>query len=323
MRLNQGPKKITERLALIAASLGLFAMAVLLAGCPSKNTSPAAPNQPAPTNTYTVVPSATPTDTATKTSTATSTDTATLTGTPTPSATITNSGTPTLTLTSTDTTTPTPTATNSLTATITNTYTLTPTPSSTDTPTQTATFTITSTSTPTVTSTVTTCTAPVQYGETTATETDGSSGYVMFCEPVTLTSPIYVNSMAVDLAGTATQMRVGIYTNTVVPSGYYAGRNFPGNLITVSNQQALTAGWITVPVAAAYLTADVSGTIYWMAWGGTDSTSGYSAYTNGNSIWSLSVYNGTAYVSPNFPATCDINDAGGGFDTTLAINGCP
>ena len=146
---------------------------------------------------------------------------------------------------------------------------------------------------------------------------------MLFCEPVTLTSPIYVNSMAVDLASSAIQMRVGIYTNTVVPSGYYAGQNFPGNLLTVSSEQAFTAGWETIPVPSAYLTASPSGTIYWMAWGGTDNTSGYSAYTNGNSIWGMEVYNGTTYVSPNFPAVCDINTAGGGFDTTLVINGCP
>ena len=324
--------------------LGLAAMA--LTGCPGKSgpLNPSAPTDTptlAPPNTLTATPSSTPTGTATTTatstgtatftrtstpadtptSTATSTASATPSSTPTPTGTDTATNTPVNTSTATSTftssDTPTDTPTDTATSTATSSFTVTPT----DTPTSTATS--TSTGTPTPTSTVTACTNPAQYGVTTIVSTGGAIDNAMFCQPVTLTSPIYVNSMSYDSAGPFNQVRVAIYTNQVISSGYYAGQDFPYSLVTLSDYQNIGTGWVTIGVPSAYLPADPSGTIYWLVNGGVNDGGNHQFYTNGAEGWGLVHYNGSAYVTPGFPQFCDINDAGGGSVMPLVMNGCP
>lgn len=131
--------------------------------------------------------------------------------------------------------------------------------------------------------------------------------------------------MTYDAAGAINQMRVAIYTNQVIASGYYAGQNFPYSLMTLSDYQDITgAGLVTINVPSVYLPASPSGTIYWLANGGVDDGNYYTLYSNGTSNgWGLSVYNGSAYVSPGFPQYCDISMAGGAFNPPLVMNGCP
>ena len=279
----------------------------LFAGCSSNNnpSSPAAANIPL----FTKTPTNNPTNSTTPTSSAT------LTATPS----YTNSGTASPTNSPTHSPTPSPTNTTM------NSPTITPTNSPTNSPTITPTNTATNTptSTPSNSPTVTPCTTPMQFGPTPAATIGSEVGYVMVCQPVTLTSPIYVNSMAVDVAGSPTQMRVGIYTNQVI-SGGVSVQNYPDSLVTVSGYQDLTPGFNSYPVPSAYLSAVGGGTIYWLAYGGTDSTLTYNFYTNGaTNAWGLAHYNGSAYVAPGFPAACSINDAGGAFDSPIIMLGCP
>ena len=239
--------------------------------------------------------------------------------TPTPSDTLTATLSPTRTPTKSPTVTSTTSPTNSPTITPTNTPTNSPTNSPTPTPTNTA------TSTPTTTPTVTPCTTPAQYGLTTASATGYEVGYVIVCQPVTLTSSIYVNSMAVDVAGSPTQMRVGIYTNQVISGGTYSGQNYPDSLVMVSGYQDLAPGFNYCSVPSSYLPADGGGTVYWLAYGGTDSTASYYFYTNSttNNAWGLTHYNGSTFVAPGFPLACSINDAGGASDSPIIMLGCP
>src|SRR5580692_5529839 len=103
MSFDSRLKTIIVGFARSAASIGLLSLALLLAGCPSKKDNPAAPNPPAPTNTFTTVPSATPTQTATSTPTITSSATPSKTPTPLPSPTPSDSPTVTATFTATQT----------------------------------------------------------------------------------------------------------------------------------------------------------------------------------------------------------------------------
>jgi hypothetical protein len=221
MRLDLRRKTITAGFAPYAVSAGLFSLAVLLAGCPSKNDNPTTPNPPAPTDTFTVVSSATPTGTSTKTPTSTPSGTPTLTATTTPTST--STATFTITATYSPTSTPTASATSSPTNTPTN--------STTDTPTSTPSSTPTLTSTFTPTPNPTECATPSLFGDNTTNPSyygGANSGFFVYS--------------AFSLAGPAsrTLWDVQLYTQTgglsqTVQVGVY--NTDSGNLVADSAQQ--------------------------------------------------------------------------------------
>jgi hypothetical protein len=221
MRLDPRRKTITAGFTRRAVCLGLLSLAVLLAGCPSKNDNPTTPNPPAPTNTFTALSSATPTGTATKTPTSTPSGTPTLTATTTPTSTST------ATFPNTATSSPTSSATASATPSPTNT----PTNSTTDTttPSPSSTPTVTSTSTPTPNPTE--CATPSLFGDNTTNVSyygGANTGFFVYS--------------AFNLAGTAsrTLWDVQLYTQTgglsqTVQVGVY--NTDSGNLVADSAPQ--------------------------------------------------------------------------------------
>jgi hypothetical protein len=237
---------------------------------------------PTPTNTPTSTPTATPTITpsstppATATATATSTPplTPTVTPTNTPSLTPTststntpmNTSTPTATATSTSTSTNTPTLaltstpTGTLAFTPTNTPTRTPTNTPTRTPTNTPTRTPTNTPTRTPTNTPTRTPTPAALlvgTSSVATQTDYNPAGMAeaFIYTAIASGTITRLSIYIDSSSTATQVVLGLYSNT--------GTNNPGNLLTQGTLANPAKGaWNSVVVPSAGVTA---GAKYWIA----------------------------------------------------------